>query len=91
MGVLHLVHGDGLREGEDAPVCEAADDAAIAEDLGADGLGDSRGVGVSSWSGGFGAQGRFVGGRFVVDVLLHLGEVARADLLRVISKSILRV
>lgn len=29
MGVLHLVHGDGLGEGEDAPVGEAADNAAV--------------------------------------------------------------
>lgn len=32
--------GDGLGEGGDAPVGEAADDAAVAEDEGADGLGD---------------------------------------------------
>lgn len=41
VGVLHLVHRDGLGEGEDAPVGEAADDAAVFEDEGADGLGDS--------------------------------------------------
>lgn len=39
--VLHLVDGDWLGEGEDAPVGEAADDAAVFEDEGADGLGDS--------------------------------------------------
>lgn len=42
--VLHLVHGDGLGEGEDAPVVEAADDAAVSKDEGADCLGDSGGV-----------------------------------------------
>lgn len=41
VGVLHLVDGDWLGEGEDAPVGEAADDAAVFEDEGADGLGDS--------------------------------------------------
>lgn len=41
VGVLHLVDGDGLGEGEDAPVGEAADDAAVFEDEGADCLGDS--------------------------------------------------
>lgn len=41
VGVLHLVDGDGLGEGEDAPVGEAADDAAVAEDEGAYCLGDS--------------------------------------------------
>lgn len=30
--VLHLVHRDGLGQGEDAPVGEAPDDAAVAED-----------------------------------------------------------
>ena len=41
VGVLHLMHGDGLGKGEDSPVGEAADDAAVFEDEGADGLGDS--------------------------------------------------
>ena len=41
VGVLHLMHRNGLGEGEDAPVGEAADDAAILEDEGADSLGDS--------------------------------------------------
>lgn len=41
VGVLHLVDGDWLGEGEDAPVGEAADDAAILEDEGTDGLGNS--------------------------------------------------
>lgn len=41
VGVLHLVDGDWLGEGEDAPVGEAADDAAVFQDEGADGLGDS--------------------------------------------------
>lgn len=40
VGVLHLVDGDWFGEGEDAPVGEAADDAAVFEDEGADGLGD---------------------------------------------------
>jgi len=34
------VDGDGLGEGEDAPVGEAADDAAVLEDEGADGVCD---------------------------------------------------
>lgn len=41
VGVLHLVDGDWFGEGEDAPVGEAADDTAVFEDEGADGLGDS--------------------------------------------------
>lgn len=40
VGVLHLVDGDGLGEGEDAPVREAADDAAVLEYEGADGVCD---------------------------------------------------
>lgn len=39
--VLHLGLCDGAREGEDAPVGDAADDAAIAEDDLAGGEGDS--------------------------------------------------
>lgn len=45
VGVLHLVDGDGFGEGEDTPVGEAADDAAVAEDEGSYCLGDSA-VGV---------------------------------------------
>lgn len=78
VGVLHLVHGDGLGQGEDAPVGEAADDAAIAQDEGADGLGDSAETTSEVMT------GRKAGARrglvVVVDVLFHLGEVARSDL-----------
>lgn len=44
VGVLHLMNGDGLGKGEDAPVCEAADDTAILEDEGANGLNNSNRV-----------------------------------------------
>lgn len=50
VGVLHLMHRDGLGEREDAPVGEAAHDAAILEDEGADSLGDSMGEDVSQWT-----------------------------------------
>lgn len=46
--VLHLVDRDGARQGEDTPVAEAADDAAIAKDNGANGVGDSGSICVSS-------------------------------------------
>ena len=42
--VLHLMDRDGTRQGEDAPVAEAADDTAIPEDNGADSVGDSEWV-----------------------------------------------
>lgn len=39
--VLHLVHGDGPRKGEDPPVAYSADDTTVTEDDGADCVGDS--------------------------------------------------
>lgn len=41
VGVTHLMGRDGLREREDTPVGDAADDTAVAEDEGTDGRGDS--------------------------------------------------
>jgi hypothetical protein len=41
VGVPHLMDGNGAGEGEHAPIGEAADDAAILDDKGADGLSDS--------------------------------------------------
>lgn len=40
--VLHLMDGDGFREGKDAPVGEAADDAAIPQDETPYGCGNPR-------------------------------------------------
>lgn len=64
VGVLHLVDGDGLGEGEDAPVGEAADDAAVAEDEGAYCLGDSnsnvRGV-CLRWGSRLGGEVKLMG------------------------------
>lgn len=39
--MLHLMDGDWFWKGEDAPIAETTDDAAIFEDDGADCLGDS--------------------------------------------------
>lgn len=74
VGVLHLVDGDGLGQREDAPVGEAADDAAVFQDEGADGLGDSflclfvR----EGESAAIGSRGD--------NILFDLDEVARPDL-----------
>jgi hypothetical protein len=40
MSLLDLMDGDGLWQGGNTPVGDTADDAAVAEDDGADGLGD---------------------------------------------------
>ena len=41
VGVAHLMRRDGLREREDTPVGDAADDTAVAEDESTDSRGDS--------------------------------------------------
>lgn len=80
VGVAHLVDRQGLGQGEDAPVGDAADDAAVGEDKGADGVGDPR---ERRRNGGLSASGTRASNLVSLSNGEHVGAKGLGDEIRI--------